>query len=58
VGVHLGVGEAFEGGLHEGAEEAVEVIAGLGLGGDVGDELLDLELEVGVPAENLRKEGG
>jgi hypothetical protein len=57
VEIHLGVGEAFEGGLHEGAEEAVEVIAGRGLRGDVLSELLDFEFEVGIPAGNLRKEG-
>jgi hypothetical protein len=57
VDVHLGVEHALEGGLHQGAEESVEIVERLRLGGEVGDELIDLELEVGVHAGNLRKEG-
>src|SRR4051794_24425820 len=43
--VHFGVEHAFEGGLHEGADQAVEVVEGLGWGSDVAGELLGLELE-------------
>src|SRR5262249_48826131 len=57
VDVHLAVEHAFEGRLHEGAEEAVEIVESLGLGGDVGGELLDLEFEFCVHSGNLRKEG-
>jgi hypothetical protein len=55
--VHLRVEQACAGGLHQGTAEAVAVVEGLGLGGDVGDELFDVELAVGVHAKNLRKEG-
>ena len=57
VDVEFGVEHAFEGRLREGAEQAVELVDSLGLGGEVGGELLDLELEVCVHSGNLRKEG-
>ena len=55
--IHCGIEPAFAGGLHQRAKESFEVVEGLGWGGEVGDELIDLEFEVGIHAENLRQEG-
>ena len=50
VNVHFGVEHAFEGGFHQRAEQTVEVVEGLGLGGNLAGELLGLELEGRVHA--------
>jgi hypothetical protein len=48
--LHLGVEHAVESGLHQGAEEVVDVVERFGLGGDFPSVLLGLELEGSVQA--------
>ena len=58
VDIHFGIEHAFESGLHQRAEEPVEVVEGLGLGGDFAGELLGLELKGRVHSGiSIRKVG-
>jgi hypothetical protein len=58
VDVPIGVEHPFEGGLHQGAHQGVEVVEGVGLGDEIADELLGLELDGFVHVRiSVRKEG-